>query len=200
MAKIRDKKKQLARERLVEAASAEFAECGYARAHMDRISTNAGFGKGTVYNYFPSKYDLLLAVAEHAMERLTREIRKETAGISDPVEKMRRGLEVDFGFMVRNEALSKIIIREGFAADPQRQKEFLTALAPIYGLVVEMLEEGKRAGRFREDVDSDLATFVSEGIVGYMLLARWTLEDARLTPDRLADITMKCFIEGILKR
>jgi TetR/AcrR family fatty acid metabolism transcriptional regulator len=196
----REEKKLRSREKLIEAASAEFAEHGYARAHMDRISMSAGFGRGTIYNYFPSKYELLLAVVEHAMELLTAAIREETRKIADPVERMRRGLEVDFQFMIENEALSKVIIREGFAADPRRQTEFLTALAPISNLVVELLEEGKEAGKYRKDIEFDLATLVSQGIVGYMLLARWTLDDPRLTARRLADLTMKCFIEGIMAR
>lgn len=197
---LREQKKQTTQQKLVDAASVEFAEVGYAKAHMARISTRAGYGKGTVYNYFPSKYDLLLAVVEHAMRLLTDEIRNEIGDISDPVAKMKRALEVDFCFMVENEALSKVIIREGFAADPQRQVEFLEALAPISELFFELLSEGTKASRFRIDVDSDLTTLVAQGIVGYLLLARWTLQDERMSHEKLADTMMKCFVEGILTR
>ncbi|RJP69909.1 MAG: TetR/AcrR family transcriptional regulator [Candidatus Abyssobacteria bacterium SURF_17] len=197
---IRPEKKRITRQRLIEAAAIEFAETGYARANVSTISVRAGYAKGTVYNYFRSKHDLLLAVVEHAMNLLTQEIRTEIEGIDDPAQKLRRGLEVDFQFMVQNELLSKVIIREGFAADPEKQKEFFVSLEPISTLVQEILEEGKRRSRFRPDVDSGLATLVAQGIVGYLLLARWTLEDNRLTHHQLADLAVKCFVEGILTR
>lgn len=197
---IREQKKKATREKLLDTAAAEFAELGYSRANMSLISVKAGFGKGTIYNYFGSKHDLLLAVVEHAMNLLTRKIRDETAGIDDPVEKMKRCLEVDFRFMVENDELSKVIIREGFAAGPQKQVEFLAKFAPISSLLIEMLDEGKEAGRFRRDVDSGWATLVAQGIVGYMLLARWILEPAQLTHQQLADLMYKCFVEGILVR
>jgi len=77
MQKSREKKKIITRQKLVEAASREFAEVGYARANISTISEKAGFAKGTVYNYFRSKYNLLLAVVEHAMDLLVEQIRWE---------------------------------------------------------------------------------------------------------------------------
>jgi AcrR family transcriptional regulator len=50
------------REKLLTAAAEEFAQKGYVGANINDISTAAGFAKGTVYNYFPSKYDLMLAL------------------------------------------------------------------------------------------------------------------------------------------
>jgi hypothetical protein len=102
--------------------------------------------------------------------------------------------------MERNEALSKVIVREGFAADPQRQREFLEAMAPASGIFIEILEQGKDKGKARADLDSIWATVLAEGMVAYMLLTRWALEDAPLTYDEMADLTIQCFIEGILAR
>lgn len=210
MTGLREKKKQITRQKLIDAASVEFAEVGYANALMATISNNAGYGNGTVYNYFPSKFDLLLAVARDAMSRLVEEIGKETAGIDDPVARLKRGLEVDFKFMLENEALSKVIIREGFAAEPQKQVDYEEAIAPISDFVVELLEEGKRRGQFRSDLDSYWATLVLQGIVAYLLIATWTVGNpqlnhtthvaSKLTHKELADLTIKCFIEGTLAK
>jgi len=196
----RHEKKESTRQKLIEAASVEFAEIGYARANVSRISEQAGFATGTVYNYFRSKHELLIAVVEHAMSELTEEIRRETVAISDPIEKARQAIRADFRFMEHNEALSKVIVREGFAADPQRQREFLEAMAPASGIFIEILEQGKREGRVRADIDAIRATVLADGMVAYMLLARWALEDSQLTYDEMAELTIKCFIEGILSR
>jgi len=73
MSGLREKKKQVARQKLIDSASVEFAEVGYSSALMATISNNAGYGNGTVYNYFPSKFDLLLAVVKDAMSRLVEQ-------------------------------------------------------------------------------------------------------------------------------
>jgi AcrR family transcriptional regulator len=42
------------RRALLEAAALEFAREGYNGANINRISTAAGYAKGTIYNYFES--------------------------------------------------------------------------------------------------------------------------------------------------
>src|SRR5262249_58144622 len=58
--------KETTRARLLAAAAAEFARAGFERANVDGISLAAGYAKGTIYNYFPSKEELFLAVVEEA--------------------------------------------------------------------------------------------------------------------------------------
>ncbi len=54
-----------------EAASAVFAENGYADATLDEIAERAEFGKGTIYNYFENgKEGLLFAVFEDIYREL----------------------------------------------------------------------------------------------------------------------------------
>jgi len=200
MQKSREKKKIITRQKLVEAASREFAEVGYARANISTISEKAGFAKGTVYNYFRSKYNLLLAVVEHAMDLLVEQIREQIADLDDPVEKIKRAMLLDFRFMGENEALSKVIVREGFAADPKKQKELFGALAPASSFFIELIEEGKSEGRIRSDLDSVWATVLADGMVAYMLLARWSLEGAEMPLEEMAELTVRCFVEGILAK
>jgi AcrR family transcriptional regulator len=61
-AKTRDEIRLTTREKLLAAAAEEFAQKGYVGANINDISTAAGFAKGTIYNYFPSKHDLMLAL------------------------------------------------------------------------------------------------------------------------------------------
>ena len=58
--------REATRARLLAAAAEEFSRAGLERASIDAISLAAGYGKGTIYNYFPSKEELFLAVVEEA--------------------------------------------------------------------------------------------------------------------------------------
>ena len=71
MPRVSAETKQATRARLLEAAAEEFGRVGLARANVDAISLAAGYAKGTIYNYFPSKEDLFLAVVEEAVTQAT---------------------------------------------------------------------------------------------------------------------------------
>src|SRR5215204_308273 len=69
--------KQATRARLLAAAAEEFGRVGLARANVDAISLAAGFAKGTIYNYFPSKEELFLTVVEEAVAQATGPARRQ---------------------------------------------------------------------------------------------------------------------------
>ena len=46
------------------AAIEAFATLGYQKANINQISLSAGYSKGTIYNYFPSKRELMLALID----------------------------------------------------------------------------------------------------------------------------------------
>ena len=53
------------RERLIAAATAEFAEGGYAGSTLDGIAARAGVTKGGIYFHFAGKEELFFAVLDH---------------------------------------------------------------------------------------------------------------------------------------
>ena len=61
---VREQVMSQTRQTLLNAAAEEFASNGYDQANINAISTKAGFAKGTVYNYFPSKQALLMALID----------------------------------------------------------------------------------------------------------------------------------------
>ena len=60
------------RDRLIAAATIEFAESGYAGATLDGIAARAGVTKGGVYFHFAGKEELFFAVLDHWRERRRR--------------------------------------------------------------------------------------------------------------------------------
>jgi AcrR family transcriptional regulator len=58
------------RQRLIDAASAEFAEHGIAGARVDRIAADAQANKAQIYHYFGSKDELFDAVWETLVRRV----------------------------------------------------------------------------------------------------------------------------------
>lgn len=74
-------------ERILDAAARVFHERGYAGATTNDIADEAGVSVGSLYQYFPNKDALLVALT-------TRHIESATAGLAD----LLNGLSTDSGF------------------------------------------------------------------------------------------------------
>jgi|SRR5208283_2797252 len=73
---LRDRQKQERERRIVKAAERLFARKGYAEVAMEDVAARAGLAVGTIYNYFPSKSALLLAIVRSETESLLARARK----------------------------------------------------------------------------------------------------------------------------
>ena len=62
------------RERLIAAATAEFADGGYSASTLDAIAARAGVTKGGLYFHFAGKGELFFAVLDHWREHRRREL------------------------------------------------------------------------------------------------------------------------------
>ncbi|WAC56739.1 TetR family transcriptional regulator [Gordonia sp. SL306] len=64
------------RERLLDAAVAEYRERGMADADLGAIATTAGVARGTFYFHFPTKEHVLLELEEREEARIARELNR----------------------------------------------------------------------------------------------------------------------------
>ena len=69
MSRISASTKETVRARLLETAARHFACDGLDGANVDAISLDAGFAKGTLYNYFRSKEELFAEVLAEGCRR-----------------------------------------------------------------------------------------------------------------------------------
>lgn len=69
MTGLRDAKKAELREKLYQAAIARFREDGYENTSVADICKDVGVAKGTFFNHFPTKADVLAAWYDQAMQK-----------------------------------------------------------------------------------------------------------------------------------
>ena len=73
-ARSREQKRLETRERIYEAALAEFSEVGFQKAQIDRIVERAGVARGTFYFHFPTKEHVLLELQRREETNITERI------------------------------------------------------------------------------------------------------------------------------
>lgn len=68
-----ERRRQLTRDALLDAAALVFARRGFHGASLEEIAETAGFTRGAIYKNFADKEDLLMAVWDRVNERTLRE-------------------------------------------------------------------------------------------------------------------------------
>ena len=84
--------KERKRAEILEAAMDVFARKGFHRSKMGEVAAAAGIGKGTIYEYFESKRQLLQALHGYMLDKLKDYYAEELKGIEEPPEIIRRFL------------------------------------------------------------------------------------------------------------
>ena len=139
------------RQRLLKAAAVEFARAGYAGANINIISGVAGFAKGTIYNYFPSKQALLLALidttAQEHLDFMLERARPET----DPRRRLERFFQAGFEFVAIFLPQASVVFNSLNGSDEGLKAHIYEVYQPlIQFLAGEILAPGIQQGVFRQ--------------------------------------------------
>lgn len=136
-----------------------FLSKGFNETSMREIAEAAGIGKSTLYDYFPSKDDILLSFVEDELQRLTEEAEEIANRNIGAMEKLRQMMFAYMDYLATNEdfymklSLEVQRLAQQSLARVQRKRHALQDR--LRGII----EEGIREGCFRP-VDSLLATRV----------------------------------------
>jgi len=178
-----------ARERILRAATEEFAEHGFSGARINRIAEAANSNKQLIYHYFRSKDGIYAAVLGEMLTSMLDSV-DATSGIW---EMMRRQI----GDPEARRAWSRMIVWEGLAGDRpvasavERQESIHRQVQAIMRL--------QREGRLATDIDPRfaLATIYSVRIAPYAIPQ---LIDFCLGPDASgSEDTMAAWAEMITR-
>lgn len=163
------------RERLIAAATAEFAAAGYAGARLDAIAGRAGVTKGGIYFHFAGKEDLFFAVLDHWRERRRRLLQVPGPGAGGAADALRAFLGSYLAFHFREPEATHLLrvlateLRGRFTArlreDDRQEQRWLR------GRVRDLLVEGARDRTLFSD-DPAAAAFVIASAV-YGVLEQW---------------------------
>lgn len=142
---------QKRRQHIINSATEIFCEHGYDGASMSAIAAKAGGSKGTLYNYFPSKDELLLAAmlaeAEKFQHDLTHNLDKAQplkSVLSQIIHRIVNKLYVE----PRTAQLLRVVISVGNRSDIG-QKFFTIVGDGIWGRIQQLLEEKIASGQLR---------------------------------------------------
>ncbi|MGH8631351.1 MAG: TetR/AcrR family transcriptional regulator [Burkholderiales bacterium] len=169
----RKRRRQETGERLLDTAVRLFAKQGFAGTTVEDITESADVGKGTFFNYFPSKEHVFIALAERQIGKIAAaaraidpdmpirdQVRKVVHHIADGWLNSRRLFRTMVGTIATNETLAPV----------------LEALLPQgRGHMLVLMKEGQRRGELRADLlAADLARTLQQFMMGTQLI--WAMQ------------------------
>lgn len=161
------------RERLFRAALALFAQKGFAETTVEDITNAADVGKGTFFNYFPSKDHILLAFGEMQIGKFQSAV-EEARRNNVPISVFFRSLgQLMTAEPTRNPEIVRAILLGFISSTPVREKmlEFQNRVLTLHS---EMIQLGQRRGEIRDDLAPlEIAQVLRQSIFGTLLI--WSL-------------------------
>ncbi|HEX8764463.1 MAG TPA: TetR family transcriptional regulator, partial [Candidatus Acidoferrum sp.] len=133
------------RERLFRAALALFAHQGFAETTVEHITEAADVGKGTFFNYFPSKDHILIAFGEMQLGKLEVAV-AEAHCTNEPIRQFLRSL-VDRMTQepTRNPEIIRAILQAYLSTTPVREV-MLDLQKRVQAIHTELIRLGQQQG------------------------------------------------------
>ena len=184
------------REAILRAATRVFANNGYFNSKVADIAREAGVADGTVYLYFKSKEEILHSIFDRNMEEAISEGRKQLAFASDPREKLRRIAHLHLERLGADRDLA-VVFQVELRGSTKFMEEFSAAgFAEYLSLIRETLEEGQRAGVFRQGLSAKVVAKILFGALDEMA-TNWILSKRRYKLAPMADQVLDIFLNGV---
>ena len=199
----RERQKQDRERRILAAARRLFDRKGYDATSMENVAARAGLAVGTLYNYFPSKDELLFAISRADTEPLLRIGEAILADLpDDPAEAIGALTEVMVQGITAGERRlwRELFVASIAAPDTLGARLFALDLRLIAQLTT-MIERLKARGAIDASVDSSRAAGLFYGICLTWSIAFATRDDLTIETMR-AEISesVRITVHGILPR
>ncbi|SDH01019.1 TetR family transcriptional regulator [Klenkia brasiliensis] len=144
------------RAEILAVATEEFAHSGYAGARVDVIAAKTSTTKRMIYYYFGGKEQLYVAVLEAAYTRIRDLEQQLDVEHLDPVDAVREVAGLTFDHHEAHPDFVRLVSIENIHhGEHIARSSVLSGLAnPALDVLGGILERGRAAGRFRDDVDA----------------------------------------------
>lgn len=182
--------KSTTRNQLLDAAAVEFAREGYNGANINRISLSAGFAKGTIYNYFPSKRDLVLALIDEIAADHVETVIATARPVTHPEERLIAFFTAGFRYVETHLDQAQVMINMLYGYDTELKNRLYAAYLPLFQFVgEEIIGQGVIDGDFRPVDPQAMANLL---MTIYLGTASQLSETGRiwLDPHQVADFVL----------
>ena len=173
---------RLARRRqLLDAAMEVFVARGYHAAAMDEIAERAGVSKPVLYQHFPGKQELYLALLDESVDRLVDAVKAAVVSTTDNRQRVNATFAAYFGYVAEHSGTFKLVFESDFTSEPAVRRKLDAADRECADLISQVIRDD--AG-----LADDEAYLLSIGMIGMaQVSARYWLSTLGSIPREAAE-------------
>jgi AcrR family transcriptional regulator len=184
------------RARILDAATALFAERGYADTQVQTIADKLGVGNGTVYRYFPTKEKLFLAAVERGLGELTAAMDRVMDGPGEPIGLMVDAIREYLRFFHRRPEMAELFIQERAAFRHHHRPLYFVSKDEDDCKHAEFFRRVREAGVVRDMPQERFFAVVADLLYGTILTN--LLSGRPVDPDAQAADVLDVIFHGVL--
>ena len=189
---------------IIEAAARVFANKGYNGTLIADIAKEAGIGKGTIYEYFPSKQDLFFAVFKWFVRMTETEAKVSVSALGGSASERLMALNDALlrSWFEMLEMYSLVMEFWSAAASSSMRERFKGAFKEGYRdfrrIVATLIRVGIETGEFQPEVDAESVAAALVGAWDALLLQAWF--DEGFDPLTTSRKFMTVLINGLVSK
>ena len=177
---------------LLSAALEVFTVSGFHSASMDEIADRANVSKPVLYQHFPSKLDLYLAVLDLHIDSLVFDLQKAIASTKENKNRVKATVDAYFGFIDAEGGAFRLLFESDMNVEPQVRERLnrmtYDCAAAVSGVISNDTGLPKEA-----------AMMLGVGLIGYVQVTarHWLERDSKLTRQQAMDLVENLMWRGI---
>lgn len=190
----RERKKFETEQKLIKAAIGLVSEKGLFDVTVEQITERADVGKGTFFNYFPSKEHLLASIFHSKREQVAMagDLMREATDVKAALHKFVQ-------FAINEPKRTPQMVQSIFSSsltNPSVREPFCALVNEARTTVQIALERGQDLGQVRADIQAlEMAKFLQQVLVGTQAI--WAMSDPTSDLDERIEVAFEIFWRGI---
>jgi AcrR family transcriptional regulator len=195
---LRDVKRSLTEQTIVEKAMALFREHGFAQVSVKQIAKAAMVSEKTVFNYFPNKELIVLAGFQPVLLTFMDDIQRQIDEITEPTDVLRNFSSDLADLSTANPEVTAIVMTELLTLDPERLAQAMRYIPDPFGPIRTVMTVARAQGRLRPEISVEHATdlFLSS-VLNVIRTYIATGHPDRIRPT--LDATLQIFLNGAFR-
>lgn len=197
---LKDRKRQLYREAILDAAERVFGDDGYEATKVQRIAAEAGVSLTTLYSVFESKWEIYRAVHRRRLAEVMGLVQKVVRSEMPVLEQLIAGTRTQLQFFMERRDFTRMQLKEVTAwstVELLRSPEQIEALGAGLALFADLFRRGIEEGVF---VDEDPELMARMAIATQQVrLALWMNRGAKEPTERVADAAIRHLLRSYCK-
>lgn len=195
---LREARKKELKEQIFVQALQLFHEKGFEQVTVQEIASACGIAKGTFFNYFAKKEEILLYLGESQLEVLNRSM-EEHQEIEEPREQIRCVLNDLLQRYIANDELMKLSLIEIMKSAYLLEKE-AGSLQQLQQSLASIIDRAKQNGNLTNRWDTDVIVSTIVGVYLQTMMSWSLLHNQNSSIGQMLEQHLDIVWEGIANR